>query len=80
MVSLFSSINFDCTCYEGSARMICMVGSCSGIFATKFAFALLRKDGSVLAWGDPAAGGDYTAVEKELSQSSAKAPTSSEFH
>ena len=36
------------------------------IFATRFAFAALLGDGSVVTWGHPKLGGDSSAVKEQL--------------
>lgn len=36
------------------------------LHSTHHAFAALRKDGRVIAWGAPDAGGDCSAVAEEL--------------
>ncbi|CAE7717051.1 unnamed protein product [Symbiodinium sp. KB8] len=40
----------------------------AALAATTGAFALIRGDGSVVAWGHPGAGGDCSAVQEQLQQ------------
>lgn len=62
-----NQLKSQCIAAKGTHEIIKNTGKPVKVISTREAFAALKDDGSVVAWGSPSYGGDTVAVRQELS-------------